>query len=92
MLGRERRQERRERRDGGGGTRYQMHQRMISIGDDYVIENDRGERAFKLDGKALRIRKTIVFRDMDAVSYTHLTLPTPTTLRAASTTWKRSSS
>jgi uncharacterized protein YxjI len=30
-----------------------------------VIENDRGERVFKLDGKALRIRKTIRFEDMD---------------------------
>ncbi len=42
-----------------------MRQRMISIGDDYVIENDRGERVFRLDGKALRIRKTILFEDMD---------------------------
>ena len=42
-----------------------MRQRMISIGDDYEIENDRGERVYKLDGKALRIRKTIVFKDMD---------------------------
>ena len=57
-----RREERREEREA---TRYQMRQRMISIGDDYVIENDRGERVFKLDGKALRIRKTIVFEDMD---------------------------
>src|SRR6516162_5781821 len=65
MLGRERRQERRERREGDGATRYQMRQRMISIGDDYVIENDRGEHVFRLDGKALRIRKTIVFEDMD---------------------------
>jgi uncharacterized protein YxjI len=56
---------RRERREGGETTRYQMRQRMISIGDDYVIENDRGERVFKLDGKALRIRKTIRFEDMD---------------------------
>jgi uncharacterized protein YxjI len=56
---------RRERREGGGTTRYQMRQRMIAIGDDYVIENDRGERVFKLDGKALRIRKTIRFEDMD---------------------------
>ena len=45
--------------------RYQMRERMISIGDDYEIENDRGERVYKLDGKALRIRKTIVFKDMD---------------------------
>ena len=57
-----RREERREEREA---ARYQMRQRMISIGDDYVIENDRGERVFKLDGKALRIRKTIVFEDMD---------------------------
>ena len=70
MFGRGRRQERREERreDRAGGpaiTYYQMRQRMISIGDDYVIENDRGERVFRLDGKALRIRKTIVFEDMD---------------------------
>jgi uncharacterized protein YxjI len=30
-----------------------------------VIENDRGEQVFRLDGKALRIRKTILFEDMD---------------------------
>jgi uncharacterized protein YxjI len=44
-------------------TRYQMRQRMLSIGDE--IENERGERMFKLDGKALRIRRTILFKDMD---------------------------
>jgi uncharacterized protein YxjI len=70
MFGRERRQERRaERREARMGepqaTRYQMRQRMLSIGDDYVIENDQGEGAFKLDGKALRIRKTLLFEDMD---------------------------
>ena len=62
MFGRKRRQ---ERRFDQVATRYQMRQRMLSIGDDYVIENDRGERVFKLDGKALRIRKTILFEDMD---------------------------
>jgi uncharacterized protein YxjI len=56
---------RQERRFDREATRYQMRQRMISIGDDYVIENDRGERVFRLDGKALRIRKTILFEDMD---------------------------
>jgi uncharacterized protein YxjI len=62
MFGRRRRQERRFDREA---TRYQMRQRMLSIGDDYEIENERGERVFKLDGKALRIRKTILFKDMD---------------------------
>ena len=62
MLGRRRRQERAFDREA---TRYQMRQRMLSIGDDYIIENERGEHVFKLDGKALRIRKTILFEDMD---------------------------
>ena len=56
-----RRHERQEARDD---TRYQLRQRMISIGDDYEIENDRGERVFRVDGKALRARKTLLFEDM----------------------------
>jgi len=51
----ERRRERREEREA---TRYQMRQRMISIGDDYVIENDRGERVFRLDGDSPAARRT----------------------------------
>jgi uncharacterized protein YxjI len=62
VFGRKRRQQRRFDR---AATRYQMRQRMISIGDDYTIENDRGERVFRLDGKVLRIRKTILFADME---------------------------
>ena len=62
LLGRKRREERRFDREA---ARYQMRQRMFSIGDDYTIENDRGEHVFKLDGKALRVRKTILFKDMD---------------------------
>ena len=61
MLGK-RREERRFDREA---VRYQMRERMISIGDDYDIKDERGERVYKLDGKALRIRKTIVFKDMD---------------------------
>jgi uncharacterized protein YxjI len=62
LFGRRRRQERRFDR---AATRYKMRQRMISIGDDYVIENEQGEQVYRLDGKALRIRKTILFEDMD---------------------------
>ena len=62
MFGRKRRE---QRRFDSVATRYKMRQRMLSIGDDYEIENDNGERVFKLDGKALRIRKTILFKDMD---------------------------
>ncbi len=42
---------------------YRMRQRLISIGDDFWIENDRGEKVYKVDGKALRIRKTLHFED-----------------------------
>jgi uncharacterized protein YxjI len=45
------------------GTRYQMRQRLISIGDDYWIEDDDGRRAFRVNGKALRIRETFVLED-----------------------------
>ena len=49
-------------RDRGGpeGTRYTMREKMFAIGDDYWIETDGGERAFKVNGKAMRIRDTLV--------------------------------
>jgi len=40
-----------------------MREKLLSIGDDYWIENDRGERAFKVDGKAVRVRETFVLED-----------------------------
>jgi uncharacterized protein YxjI len=50
-------------REAAVGTRYRMRQRLISIGDDYWIEAEDGRRAFHVDGKALRIRKTLVLED-----------------------------
>ncbi len=64
---RDRREERREERQTfgvrGDAVRYQMRERMLSIGDDFWIEDDRGNRAFKVDGKALRARSTLHFED-----------------------------
>jgi uncharacterized protein YxjI len=40
-----------------------MRQKLFSVGDDYWIEDDRGGRVYKIDGKALRLRKTLVFED-----------------------------
>jgi uncharacterized protein YxjI len=51
---------RRRDRGDGHGTRYTLRERMFSIGDDYWIETEGGERVFKVDGKALRIRDTFV--------------------------------
>jgi uncharacterized protein YxjI len=62
-----RREERREEHEtfgrGGNATRYQMRQRLVSIGDDFNIVNERGEHVFKVDGKALRVRQTLIFED-----------------------------
>lgn len=47
------------------GSRYRLVEKLVSFGDDFYIQNDMGERVFKVDGKALRIRDTLYFRDMD---------------------------
>jgi uncharacterized protein YxjI len=52
------------RREGEQATRYKMRQKMVAIGDDFNIENEAGERAFYVDGKALRVRETLVFKDL----------------------------
>jgi uncharacterized protein YxjI len=44
---------------------YRVRQKLVAIGDDFWIENDRGERVYKVDGKVLRLRKTLVFEDVD---------------------------
>jgi len=48
------------RNRGPEGTRYTMREKMFSIGDDYWIENEAGEKTLKVNGKALRIRETLV--------------------------------
>jgi uncharacterized protein YxjI len=53
----------RRRHEEQAGQRFQMQERLISIGDDYWILDDRGERVFKVDGKAARLRDTWVLED-----------------------------
>ena len=45
------------------GERFHMREKLLAIGDDFWIENDRGERAYKVNGKALRFRRTFVLED-----------------------------
>jgi uncharacterized protein YxjI len=71
MLGRDRRGDRREERQEerqtfgrrGNATRYRMRQKLVSFGDDFWIENEEGQRVFKVDGKMLRVRDTLHFED-----------------------------
>jgi len=49
------------RRDRGPeGTQYRMREKMFAIGDDFWVETGGGDRAFKVNGKALRVRDTLV--------------------------------
>ena len=37
-----------------------MREKLLSIGDDSWIENEGGDRVFKVNGKALRVRDTLI--------------------------------
>ena len=50
-------------RDRPAGQRFLMREKLLAIGDDFWIENEQGERAYKVDGKALRLRQTFVLQD-----------------------------
>jgi uncharacterized protein YxjI len=45
------------------GNRYRMVEKLAAFGDDFFIQNDYGQRVFKVDGKAMRMRDTTIFRD-----------------------------
>jgi uncharacterized protein YxjI len=45
------------------GTRYRMREKLFAIGEDFWIETEDGDRAFKVDGKALRVRDTLILQD-----------------------------
>ncbi|MGE5225941.1 MAG: LURP-one-related/scramblase family protein [Planctomycetaceae bacterium] len=46
-----------------GAPRYQMREKLLSIGDDSWIEDEHGTKVFKVNGKAMRIRDTFVLED-----------------------------
>ena len=49
--------------DAPAGERFVMRERLLAIGDDFWIENEQGERAYKVNGKALRLRQTFVIEN-----------------------------
>ena len=60
----ERRQEKATFGRKGTATRYQMREKLVAFGDDYYIKNEAGQNTFKVDGKVLRVRDTLKFKDM----------------------------
>ncbi|MER6999827.1 LURP-one-related family protein [Streptomyces sp. NPDC000410] len=43
--------------------KYLVRDKILAIGDDFWIEDERGRRAFLVDGKALRLRDTLELKD-----------------------------
>jgi uncharacterized protein YxjI len=44
--------------------RYKMRQHLLSIGEDFTIDDEKGRPVYKVDGKVLRIRETFVIEDI----------------------------
>jgi uncharacterized protein YxjI len=44
-------------------TRYKLQRKLFAVGEDFWIENERGEQVFKVDGKALSLRKRFLLED-----------------------------
>jgi uncharacterized protein YxjI len=44
-------------------ARYAVREKMFSIGDDFWITDDGGNKVFLVDGKALRLRQTFELKD-----------------------------
>ena len=51
------------RGNGGGEVRFQMRADLLSIGDDYWIEDSAGNKAYRVNGKVARVRDTWVLED-----------------------------
>ncbi|MFD7918018.1 LURP-one-related/scramblase family protein [Streptomyces sp. NPDC059740] len=45
--------------------RFQVHDRIFGIGDDYWIDDEHGRHVYLVDGKALRLRETFEMKDAD---------------------------
>jgi len=40
-----------------------MREKLLAIGDDFWIENEQGEKVYKVNGKAIRFRDTFLLED-----------------------------
>jgi len=45
-------------------TRLKVRERLFAFGDDFWVEDGRNRRVYQVDGKALRMRDTLLFKDM----------------------------
>ena len=48
-----------------GWTTYQLRRQLISIGEDFWVQNARGENVYKLDGKVLTLTQAFALQDVN---------------------------
>lgn len=46
------------------GNRFLVREQLFALGDDFFVENENGARVYWIDGKALSIGKTLLFKNM----------------------------
>lgn len=52
--------------------RYLMKQKLFSLGDDFIIKNERDEKVFYVDGKMFSIGTKLSFQDMKGNELAHI--------------------
>lgn len=45
--------------------KYILSQKLFAFGDDFIIEDSKGKKAFTVDGKAFAIGEKLYFKDMN---------------------------
>ncbi len=50
-------------RRGPDGPKFMMREKLLAIGDDFWIEDDDGNKVYKVNGKAVRARETFILED-----------------------------
>ena len=51
------------------GPRFQMREKLMSVGDDFWIEDDQGHRLFKVNGKATVLRTSVSKQNITEKQY-----------------------
>jgi uncharacterized protein YxjI len=46
-----------------GSMRYLVREKVFSIGDDFWVTDEQGDKVFLVDGKAMRVRETFELKD-----------------------------
>lgn len=53
-------------------ARYRLRQKILALGSDFTIQDDRGVDVYKVDGKVLSIGDKLSFQDMDGGELLHI--------------------